>query len=81
MKLQKAIMLGEGYINRDHLKDFPDTKKAFRLLIEAGKRIQNIRGFSYEGGYTPLPGETKERTVQREGKDITGNYHYEERQA
>jgi len=60
MTLQEAIeiasdsagdgiaMLDENWIN------------ALKLLIEAGKRIQHLRGYSMTQVDTRLPGETKE---------------------
>lgn len=56
-----------------------DLHQAQTLAIEALKRILLNRNPSLLIGIGLLPGETQERTIQRQGKDSFGDYSYEER--
>lgn len=60
MKLEKAIAIET--IHNDHNPYFTDAEReeAHQLLIEAGKRIIEVRPHSFELRLYPLPGETEE---------------------
>jgi hypothetical protein len=62
MPLAKAIQLLELQTKSPFNRAFPDIVSAVRLLINAGKRIQNIRGDCTELPGAILPGETSEAT-------------------
>ena len=60
MKLQKAIEIAEIEETSDFVGITYDFEDAFRLLIEAGKRVKEARVKGTIWDYSLLPGETEE---------------------
>ncbi len=60
MKLEKAIKIGKHKVSQNVFQVDPDALTALKLLIEAGKRIINIRHIHKCPDLHHLPGETKE---------------------
>jgi len=59
MKLAEAIKTTENYINFTETEVAPDRIPAFKLLIEAGKRIIQQRHYNLTFQDELLPGETE----------------------
>ncbi|MBA7668297.1 hypothetical protein ES703_76407 [subsurface metagenome] len=80
MILTKAINTLSAMQENYEGDEYPDEENALKLGIEAMKRICLLREHPKRKLNILLVGETEERTVQREGKDIIGDYSYEEAQ-
>ena len=65
MKLETAIEITTNYLSGDEPDNPSDLPDAFRLLIEAGKRVQELR-LRYNSGIPYwLPGETEFASLMR----------------
>lgn len=60
MKLQKAIEIGKELRRSGYRVPLQPQYDALQLLIEAGKRLLELRGYSMTPVDTRLPGETEE---------------------
>lgn len=80
MKLEKAIEIKLQWRKDNYPPALPDEMNADMLSINALKQVIESRFDPSTWEPKLLPGETEERILQREGKDIIGNYSYEERQ-
>lgn len=78
--LEKAIEILTHHQKGTDPLYLPNLAEAEALGIEALKwRIHDEKEVP-NWAACPLPGETKGRTIQRQGKDIRGDYSYEEAQ-
>ena len=57
MKLRQAIEIGEDLLRDIEPGEAPDGYEALKLLIEAGKRLKQIREIRLAGSRALLPDE------------------------